>query len=384
MIFKESAHPDRCTNLGYGISNGIVSIAAPQVFSALSGNPPHRRVKAGVPHRNAKITDIPEPQMTRAHAWTALILVAKLALTGSLIWLLVAKVDISSALDHMGRAHPAVLMAAIMVVLGVYFLGAVRMVLALKLLGTRFPILSSMNIVMIGAFFSQALVTFLSGDAYRIWHLSRAGVEVLKAASAILLDRALGTIALAGLFFATLPVLLQLAPDPIMRWSLVGLALSCFAGIAVFLLLGAVRPEKFQSRRIVGPLTTIASVSRHTWAAPRLAGHNLVVSVGLHLVNVLAIFVLAKGYGMDMSFFACLIVVPAVTLLSMIPISIAGWGVREGAMVVGFGLFGAPAELAIAVSITYGLAVLVASLPGGILWLIARKSTPPKPTGVSS
>ena len=57
--------------------------------------------------------------------------------------------------------------------------------------------------------------------------------------------------------------------------------------------------------------------------------------------------------------------------------------VREGAMVVGFGLYGVPADVAIAVSITYGLAILVTSLPGGILWLMARRSTPPKTTGVA-
>jgi len=63
-------------------------------------------------------------------------------------------------------------------------------------------------------------------------------------------------------------------------------------------------------------------------------------------------------------------------LVSMIPISFGGWGVREGAMVVFFGLVGVPAADALAMSILFGLAALVAGLPGGVLWVVQRRAQP--------
>jgi len=56
----------------------------------------------------------------------------------------------------------------------------------------------------------------------------------------------------------------------------------------------------------------------------------------------------------------------------VVPISIAGWGVREGIMVVGFGYLGVASEASLALSILYGLSILVVALPGGIIWMFKR------------
>ena len=60
----------------------------------------------------------------------------------------------------------------------------------------------------------------------------------------------------------------------------------------------------------------------------------------IHLMTVLAIMFLAWGLDMQVSFLDGLMIVPTVLLLTTLPISVAGWGVREGAMVAGFGLVG--------------------------------------------
>jgi len=56
----------------------------------------------------------------------------------------------------------------------------------------------------------------------------------------------------------------------------------------------------------------------------------------------------------------------------VIPISIAGWGVREGGMIVGLGYLGVVPEEALVLSILYGFSTLLIALPGGIGWLIHR------------
>ena len=71
----------------------------------------------------------------------------------------------------------------------------------------------------------------------------------------------------------------------------------------------------------------------------------------------------------DLDFGAALVVIPAVMLVSMAPISFAGWGVREGAMIFGLGLLGIAATDALAVSVAFGILQLMLGLPGGALWL---------------
>jgi uncharacterized membrane protein YbhN (UPF0104 family) len=78
-----------------------------------------------------------------------------------------------------------------------------------------------------------------------------------------------------------------------------------------------------------------------------------------------------------MSLLHFLVLVPPVLFLSMMPVSFAGWGVREGAMVAALSAVGVPAHQSLAMSIAYGLVNVVASLPGGVLWLVSRRSGEP-------
>ena len=64
----------------------------------------------------------------------------------------------------------------------------------------------------------------------------------------------------------------------------------------------------------------------------------------------------------------CVLLVPPVILITVVPVSIAGWGVREGAMVVAFGFIQVPASAAFALSVLFGLTLAVSSLPGSLLW----------------
>jgi len=71
---------------------------------------------------------------------------------------------------------------------------------------------------------------------------------------------------------------------------------------------------------------------------------------------------------------AYLALVPVVLLLSTLPISVAGWGVRENVMVVALAFAGAEASQALALSILFGLALLTLSLVGAVIWLVQGRS----------
>ena len=84
------------------------------------------------------------------------------------------------------------------------------------------------------------------------------------------------------------------------------------------------------------------------------------------------VFILAAGLGLEVSLLDCIVLIPPILLVLSIPISIGGWGVREGAIVWGFALVGVPNDAALALSLLFGVVGLVVSLPGGIVWLTTQ------------
>ena len=78
---------------------------------------------------------------------------------------------------------------------------------------------------------------------------------------------------------------------------------------------------------------------------------------------------LALALGINITLLDCLVLVPPVMLVTTLPISIAGWGVREGAMVAAFGFVGVPAQESLLLSLLFGVLGIVVALPGGLIWL---------------
>jgi hypothetical protein len=68
-------------------------------------------------------------------------------------------------------------------------------------------------------------------------------------------------------------------------------------------------------------------------------------------------------------------VISMVTLITVLPISLAGWGVREVTVVALLGMLGVEDEAALLLSIEFGLLAMLVSLPGGVLWLFVGRSS---------
>jgi uncharacterized membrane protein YbhN (UPF0104 family) len=86
----------------------------------------------------------------------------------------------------------------------------------------------------------------------------------------------------------------------------------------------------------------------------------------------LALLFLAAALGGSVSPLEALVLMPLVILFSTLPISIAGWGVREGVMVAAFALLGREAGDAVVLSVAFGLVMLSIGLLGGLVWGISR------------
>jgi uncharacterized membrane protein YbhN (UPF0104 family) len=135
---------------------------------------------------------------------------------------------------------------------------------------------------------------------------------------------------------------------------------------------------KIKGSKIVYVLLDIMTVARHLFDARRELPKILVTSLMVQIINVTIIFFLINGMGAQVSIWQCMLIVPTVMLISLLPFSIAGWGLRESAMATGFALVNAPVAAAVAASVMFGVFTLLLSLPGGLLWWSSRVAPPPR------
>jgi uncharacterized membrane protein YbhN (UPF0104 family) len=118
-------------------------------------------------------------------------------------------------------------------------------------------------------------------------------------------------------------------------------------------------------------LQTLSQRFAQVYHNPNSIVLQLGLSVLTHLFTMLILLLLGSHLGLSFELLVYMVAIPPVILLTLLPLSFAGWGIREGAMVSIFALLGAPTESILALSILYGITLILASLPG--LWFFIRE-----------
>jgi uncharacterized membrane protein YbhN (UPF0104 family) len=311
-----------------------------------------------------------------APAMRYLVLGVKVVLSAALIAYAFRNIDLA---DASAQIHEIAGVAALSTA-GVLLLqsgtAAFRLRKVLEVVGARCGFLQALDATFIGAFFSQTLISFVGGDAMRVWRLAWSGVPTRLATTGIALDRTAGLAGSLGLVLLTLPFLLALIQDAAMRS---GLLLALAGGIAGFAFVLSIRfmPERFRQNKLIHWTYEFAAVTLSVAQSPMRLASLVALSLIVQLLNVLALFALARGLSIGLTLWHSLLLIPPVLFLSMLPISVAGWGVREGAMIVALALVGVPASSSVALSVCFGLFLIGISLPGALLWMLTRGRTAP-------
>ena len=196
----------------------------------------------------------------------------------------------------------------------------------------------------------QFLPSTLGTDFVRATVLgTKAGIGA--AARSVVCDRLVGLLSLCGLVGLTLlfPALWRVHGLPA---ALPGLAIAGSAS----LFLPLVPPAWFSRIPLIGRLAALAiSDLRRVLGGGR--DRKLIIALGFasHLMSLLLYQVLVGALGGGFSLVNGFLVLPAALLVSSIPISIGGWGLREATIAIGASGVGADPALAVAASILYGL-----------------------------
>ena len=298
----------------------------------------------------------------------------KTAVSGGLIWYLLSGIDMASMVGHLAEVDIGLLILSCFVLIIQVVIGGLRWNSVLFGLGSLLPNWISIRLFYIGAFFNQALPGGNGGDAARMYLSYKYGLTLRHALNGVIIERVATVLTLVVLVDVTQPLFLKHLDDEMARLSVTGIVtitVLALAGVGVVAFLDRL-PEGMRRWRVVRGLGNLGVDTRQIMFNVSRLWKPICWSIIGHLNISLVVFILAAGLGLEASLLDCIVLIPPILLVLSIPISIGGWGVREGAIVWGFALVGVPNDAALALSLLFGVAGLVVSLPGGIVWLTTR------------
>jgi hypothetical protein len=204
---------------------------------------------------------------------------------------------------------------------------------------------------------AMVLPSIIGADLVRTYALSGC-TPIGTVVRIVLIDRALGLLALATLVMVSVLVLPGFfSAQPLLLLS-VAIAV---CGPATYLVLTRLVPRLRGTQRLVLAARELGLDLKRT-VEGKGSTRVILISLSLHLLSVFAFLALGNAIGMpEVDFVHYLAIVSCALLVTIIPISIGGWGIRESALVIGFGLVSVDPERAFTLSATFGLLVMLSS-----------------------
>ena len=298
-----------------------------------------------------------------------------------LLAFLIQRVHLSSLLPTWGVSTGLWLGGALLLTLVGIVLSTIRWRQVLEALGLHAKVRTLFSHYLAGLFVGNFLPSTIGGDVLRVSRLAADNGDRPDTFASVVLERLTGWLILPVL------TLVALAVNPGLRELGAASAVAVTISVATLLLL-VVTLVVAASPRLGGRLAGTAGWQRFGGAVhlgldrlrhhPGAAVSVLAAGFAYQLVVVLTGLLAARALGLDVSLTAALAFMPAVAIAQVLPISLGGLGVREGAFVLFLGPLGVAAAQAVALGLlVYGLNLVVSLLGAPAFAVGGRSSTPP-------
>ena len=218
-----------------------------------------------------------------------------------------------------------------------------------------------------GMFFNQGLPTSIGGDAVRMLDIASLGFRKRDALYGVMVDRIIGLGALMSLTLLAYLLSPDLLPKQVHRPILLIISLGAVGFFGIFFIKYFTWLSRFPKLAII---STIAERLHQALSSQRVL--LVVASLLIPIFALLGFFATGWALGLRYNLMTYFAIVPPALVLTVIPISVAGWGVREGALVGLFSLIGADKTAVLMMSLLYGLTLIIVSLPGLVTYLKGR------------
>jgi len=232
-------------------------------------------------------------------------------------------------------------------------INALRWYAVLRIYQIPIPFWECLKLFHLGLFVSNFLPSTIGGDGIRFLALLRYEERKAVALSSIVIDRLINVIAMFALF----PISIVVFFDPIVNYinSRAGL-LSSMPGITTIL-----QNWRGSLKRM---LEQFLELFQHPW----LLAVSFLAAWSAQLLYFYGVWLLARNLGLQIDYLTVLAITVVSYIVTLLPISINGYGLREITITSLYSLLGYPLEIALSIALISRLIYMTTTLPGAI-WL---------------
>jgi uncharacterized protein (TIRG00374 family) len=252
------------------------------------------------------------------------------------------------------------------------FIAALRWFILLRALHATIPFFKLAKLLFIGIFFNTFVPGGFAGDIVRSLQSKGEGVRVEDAFSSVFTDRLLG---LVGLLLFSLGGVCW-------KWNMIKasgllgyILLTCcgLLGLTLFLYSRSIMTRFRFLLDWLGPLgQKIAGLYQSLYQyrhQSRYLGGAFGITLINHLLMFASIYCFALALDADISFLYFVVFLPVIGILSMLPLTVGGLGLREFGFVVFFPLAGMTKAQALGTSLFFFIATVFIALAGAGIYM---------------
>lgn len=228
------------------------------------------------------------------------------------------------------------------------------------------PVSSMLAITWISNFFAQVLPNVMS-DGIRIWLLARIRPGLRNSVTSVLIDRGVGVGTLMLIGFVTLLNPSDFTTFGGYRFAILftfGLLIVVVAAGLLLARLYAPTLSHFRATKWIGDFVL---TSRHVLLDSPAVLSILVIALCVHLLTIVAIWLLGVAFSMVLPLLDAAVLFTLMVAITIIPISVSGWGLRELAVTAFLDTHGVATQKAFLFSVCFGLTLIAAAMPGAMV-----------------
>jgi glycosyltransferase 2 family protein len=235
------------------------------------------------------------------------------------------------------------------------------------------------NLYMIGIAFNHVLPSGMGGDAVKALQLGRKTSNSAGSTSAVVMCRVTGFL---GMLLIAVPALIiwhaHFSFDLALWFILLSvcIAVGISGALLATLLLPATADGRWVPRRILTPLIRIGDAMCVSMTRPRPVSAAIAYGFVFWAVAILNCYGYAIALRLDVPFYFFCLVVPLISMISMLPVAINGFGLRENAFVMVFSTVHVPSASALLLALLLDVQSLCLAIAGGLIYLLSHRASP--------
>lgn len=303
------------------------------------------------------------------------IVILKTVISIGLLVLIFTHIDIAQTWKQFQTLSLPFITFALIYYTGCQWLSCWRWLVILHSTGHSVSMISLLSSYFAGMFLNIFLPGSFGGDVYRIYRVTKETKDSEAALVSVFLERFTGLFALSALAILGLPPAVRVVG----RWDIILLFFGCVIALVGGVLLIAspqllkiAEPwlKKLNLQNLAVRFAKIQILLRQFAQHRQALGMSISLSFLLMLAIVYYHYLIAQQLKIPISYLELLVFIPIIAVITLIPISLGGLGVKEGLWIYLFNRIGLTGEQALLLSVTMTMLGWLLALPGGVILLL--------------